>query len=88
MLQESAETFGDLFLDIAEAYMEMGFYPKAQSILKKLVTSETYNKVRLRDLHLVMVQKLTTSQVLKTCNIIHLRNLLQFQDRPQKPTTI
>lgn len=42
---ESPEEIGDLYLDIAEAYMEEGEYSDAQPILASLVESEKYNLV-------------------------------------------
>ena len=38
---------GDLYLDVAEAYMENGYYKQAETILGKLVKSKNYDLVRL-----------------------------------------
>ena len=36
---------GDLYLDIAEAYMEQGCYRQAEPLLKMLVKSQNYHLV-------------------------------------------
>ena len=37
---------GDLYLDVAEAYMENGYYKYAEPILAKLVKTKNYDLVR------------------------------------------
>lgn len=41
------EDVGDLYLDVAEAYMDQRCFVDAKPILKKLVNSENYNLVFL-----------------------------------------
>ncbi|KAI1280543.1 Rho GTPase-activating protein [Halotydeus destructor] len=41
--QEDAEEMGDLYLDIAEAYMDIASYPEAEPFLRKLVNTQNYN---------------------------------------------
>ena len=41
----SVDEIGDLYLDVAEAYMEQGFYKECKPILATLVDSEKYNLV-------------------------------------------
>ncbi|XP_014674823.1 PREDICTED: general transcription factor 3C polypeptide 3-like isoform X2 [Priapulus caudatus] len=43
LFQESPEDMGDLCLDVAEAYMEVGSYQDALPILSTLVNSHSYN---------------------------------------------
>ncbi|XP_052256802.1 general transcription factor 3C polypeptide 3-like isoform X1 [Dreissena polymorpha] len=43
LFEEDVETNGDLFLDIAEAYMDNGYFKQALPILKTLVQSKNYN---------------------------------------------
>ena len=43
---ESVEDVGDLYLDVAEAYMEQGNYTECKPILAALVDSQKYNLVR------------------------------------------
>lgn len=43
LFQESVEDVGDLYLDVAEAYMDQRCFVDAKPILKKLVNSENYN---------------------------------------------
>lgn len=47
MFQESVEDVGDLYLDLAEAYMDQKCFVDAKPILKKLVYSQNYNLVFL-----------------------------------------
>lgn len=47
LLMESPEEVGDLYLDVAEAYMECGDYSEAKPYLINLVHSEKYHLVRL-----------------------------------------
>ena len=42
---ESIDDVGDLYLDIAEAYMDQGYYAEAKPILASLVDSAKYNLV-------------------------------------------
>ncbi|ELU03270.1 hypothetical protein CAPTEDRAFT_162722 [Capitella teleta] len=42
IMTENPEDIGDLYLDIAEAFMEAGSYKEAQPILAKLVKSKNY----------------------------------------------
>jgi len=42
---ENPDAVGDLYLDIAEAYMNVGLYMSAKPILFSLVTSAKYNMV-------------------------------------------
>ena len=44
---ESIDDVGDLYLDIAEAYMDQGYYAEAKPILASLVDSVKYNLVSL-----------------------------------------
>ncbi|XP_071119203.1 general transcription factor 3C polypeptide 3-like [Haliotis cracherodii] len=44
LLVEDVEETGDLYFDVAEAYMENGHYTEAKPILKTLVSSEHFNK--------------------------------------------
>ena len=41
----SVDEIGDLYLDVAEAYMEQGYYKECKPILATLVDSEKYNLV-------------------------------------------
>lgn len=43
MMGQNPEEIGDLFLDIGEAYLEVGEYMSALPLLSALVTSEKYN---------------------------------------------
>lgn len=45
MYEDDIEDIGDLFLDVAEAYMDKGQYKLAKSILEKLVGTTNYNLV-------------------------------------------
>lgn len=45
--EENIEQVGDLYLDIAEAYMENALYSEAKSLFSVLVHSTTYNEVSL-----------------------------------------
>ena len=45
LFDESPEDMGDLYLDVAEAYMEKGDYTQAKPILSALVASNQYNLV-------------------------------------------
>lgn len=40
---ESVEEFGDLYLDIAEAYMDVDFHEAALQLLRPLINSDHYN---------------------------------------------
>lgn len=42
-MEQSAEEIGDLYLDVAEAYLEEGEYMTALPLLSALVISEKYN---------------------------------------------
>ena len=42
---ESVDEIGDLYLDVAEAYMEKGYYTECKPLLATLVDSEKYNLV-------------------------------------------
>ena len=42
---ESVEEVGDLYLDVAEAYMDKGYYAECKPLLASLVDSEKYNLV-------------------------------------------
>ena len=44
LLDEDPEAFGDLFLDLAEAYMANGCFAEAKPFLEKLVSTRTYGK--------------------------------------------
>lgn len=39
------EEVGDLYLDVAEAYMDQEYFAEAKSILQQLVHSENFNLV-------------------------------------------
>ncbi|XP_057686682.1 general transcription factor 3C polypeptide 3 isoform X2 [Corythoichthys intestinalis] len=43
LMEQSAEEIGDLYLDVAEAYLEVGEYLSALPLLSVLVISEKYN---------------------------------------------
>ncbi len=43
LMEQSAEEIGDLYLDVAEAYLEEGQYVTALPLLTALVVSEKYN---------------------------------------------
>ncbi|XP_061910051.1 general transcription factor 3C polypeptide 3 [Entelurus aequoreus] len=43
LMEQSAEEIGDLYLDVGEAYLEMGDYLSALPLLSVLVISEKYN---------------------------------------------
>ncbi|KAM9327635.1 general transcription factor 3C polypeptide 3 isoform 2-T2 [Pholidichthys leucotaenia] len=43
LMEQSAEEIGDLYLDISEAYLEVGEYGSALPLLSALVISEKYN---------------------------------------------
>ena len=43
ILEESPEELGDLYLDLADAFSEMGKYQMANLFLDKLVHSNKYN---------------------------------------------
>lgn len=43
MMEQSPEEIGDLYLDVAEAYLEQGEYLPALPLLSALVISEKYN---------------------------------------------
>nr|XP_006815709.1 PREDICTED: general transcription factor 3C polypeptide 3-like [Saccoglossus kowalevskii] len=43
LFEESPDEMGDLYLDIAEAYIDVGMYKEAKPILALLVNSEKYN---------------------------------------------
>ncbi|XP_071954105.1 general transcription factor 3C polypeptide 3-like [Antedon mediterranea] len=43
LFDQSVDEFGDLFLDVAEAYMEVGYYGDAKPIIAPLVQSDGYN---------------------------------------------
>ena len=45
LLSEQPNDVGDLYLDVAEAFMEVGDYKQAKPILASLVHSENYNLV-------------------------------------------
>ena len=45
IVTENAEEIGDLYLDIAEAYVDKGMYKKAKPLLHTLVNTEDYNLV-------------------------------------------
>ena len=42
MFNESPDEVGDLYLDVAEAYMEMGVYAEARRYLALLVEANNY----------------------------------------------
>lgn len=44
LFEENIEQVGDLYLDIAEAYMENALYAEAKSLFSVLVCSSTYNE--------------------------------------------
>ena len=46
LLQEDVDEVGDLYLDVAEAYMEQKCFTEAKPILERLVCSQNYNLVR------------------------------------------
>ena len=52
---ESTEEVGDLYLDVAEAYMECGDYTEAKPFLHALTQSNKYNLVSDR-----MLSRVTT----------------------------
>lgn len=43
MMEQSPEELGDLYLDVAEAFMDKGEYCSALPLLSALVCSERYN---------------------------------------------
>lgn len=43
MMEQSPEELGDLYLDVAEAFMDKGEYGSALPLLSALVCSERYN---------------------------------------------
>lgn len=43
MMEQSPEEMGDLYLDVAEAFMDKGEYGSALPLLAALVCSERYN---------------------------------------------
>lgn len=43
LMEQSAEEIGDLYLDVAEAYLDQGDYMSALPLLSVLVVSEKYN---------------------------------------------
>lgn len=43
LMEQSPEELGDLYLDVAEAFMEEGEYNSALPLLSALVCSERYN---------------------------------------------
>lgn len=43
LMEQSAEEIGDLYLDVAEAYLDQGEYMSALPLLSVLVVSEKYN---------------------------------------------
>lgn len=43
LLDEDIEVYGDLYLDLAEAFMESGHYKQAEQLLKMLVKTQNYN---------------------------------------------
>lgn len=43
MMEQSPEELGDLYLDVAEAFMDKGEYSSALPLLSALVCSERYN---------------------------------------------
>ena len=45
LFEEDIDETGDLHLDVAEAYIENGYYKQAEPILAKLVKSKTYDLV-------------------------------------------
>ena len=45
LLAEQPDDVGDLYLDVAEAFMEEGGYKPAKPILAALVHSQNYNLV-------------------------------------------
>lgn len=45
LLEKNADDIGDLYLDIAEAYMAAGEYASARPLLYRLVRSTNYNLV-------------------------------------------
>ena len=45
VVKENADEVGDLYLDIAEAYMDHGHYHEAKPLLAELVTTNNYNLV-------------------------------------------
>ena len=45
VVQENTDEVGDLYLDIAEAYMDHGYYEEAKPLLASLVTTDRYNLV-------------------------------------------
>ena len=45
VVKENADEVGDLYLDIAEAYMDHGHYTLAKPLLATLVTTTNYNLV-------------------------------------------
>ncbi|XP_041359520.1 general transcription factor 3C polypeptide 3-like isoform X2 [Gigantopelta aegis] len=44
LFEEDIDEFGDLYLDVAEAFMDRGHYSEAEPIIRKLVLSKSYNK--------------------------------------------
>lgn len=42
-MEQSPEEIGDLYLDVAEAYLDQGEYASALPLLSVLVISEKYN---------------------------------------------
>ena len=45
LYEENMNENGDLYLDVAEAYMENGYYKYAEPILAKLVKTKNYDLV-------------------------------------------
>ena len=52
LYKENIDEVGDLYLDVAEAYMTCQVYSKAKVLLDKLVSSVNYNMVRIHTLRL------------------------------------
>ena len=55
LFEESPNDMGDLYLDVAEAFMDKGVYKEAKPILATLVHSDSYNLVSLGVIHLPVV---------------------------------
>ena len=45
VFEENIDDNGDLYLDIAEAYMENDYYKQAEPVLARLVKSKNYDLV-------------------------------------------
>ena len=66
LYEENPDEVGDLYFDVAEAYMEMGCYREAEPILAQLVHSYKYNLVRSAWMHKIRIRKYQKNLCWKT----------------------